>query len=207
MLLSMASLVLHTDVILLTLIASRIFNVDALSRVIYRVFDITHFLDLHLDFGLVSALSSGIKGAIHIRQELELVFNKPGQSKLVSTVAKAAKAKSMPQEVSATVVRLIPWPSLLSDRVTMPCTGIADIENAAQRLAAQPNPGREAMGNTSLYRFLSDDQWLESRMRLGIERGFEAILKDRLGAEELQALKDVFFQLLYRSGFGGRMRG
>ena len=89
----------------------------------------------------------------------------------------------------------------------MPCTGIADIENAAQWLATQPGPGREAMGNTSVYRFLSDEQMLEVQARLGAEIGFEAILKDKLGAEELQALKDVFFQTLYRSEFGGRMPG
>lgn len=108
MLLSMASLILlYTDVILLTHIASHIFKADALTRVIYRVFDITHFLDVHPDFGLVSALSSVNEGAVLIRQELELVFKKPGQSKLVSPTAKAGKAKSMLQELFATVVRLI----------------------------------------------------------------------------------------------------
>ena len=62
------------------------------------------------------------------------------------------------------------------------------------------------MENTSIYRFLSDEQMSEVRMRREAETGFEATLKDRLGAEELQALKDVFFQHLYRSKFGGRIR-
>ena len=43
-------------------------------------------------------------------------------------------------------------------------------------------------------------------MRQGVEIGFEALLGEELGREELRALRDVFFQLLYRPEFGGRMR-
>lgn len=56
------------------------------------------------------------------------------------------------------------------------------------------------------YRVLSDEQLLELWMRQGVEKRFDALLNDKLGREEMQALKDVFFQHLYPSEFGGRMR-
>lgn len=74
-------------------------------------------------------------------------------------------------------------------------------------LATQPLPGREAIGRTSLYRVLSDEQLSEIQMRQGAEVGFDGLLEDMLGGEELLKLKDGFFQHLYRSEFGGRMHG
>lgn len=61
------------------------------------------------------------------------------------------------------------------------------------------------MGDTSLYRILSDERMWEIWMRQGAEIGFDLLLKDELGGEELHALKDVFFQHLCRSEFGGRI--
>ena len=63
------------------------------------------------------------------------------------------------------------------------------------------------MRQNPLHRVISDEQWLELCMRLGVEVGFDELLNDELGGEELQALKDVFFQFLYRLGLGKRMRG
>lgn len=62
------------------------------------------------------------------------------------------------------------------------------------------------MGQGSLYRTLSEEQMLEIWMRQGVEIGFDALLGEELGREELRALRDVFFQLLYRAEFGGRIR-
>ena len=36
--------------------------------------------------------------------------------------------------------------------------------------------------------------------------GFDELLKDELGGDELRALKDIFFRLLYRSDLGDRVR-
>lgn len=63
------------------------------------------------------------------------------------------------------------------------------------------------MGRTSLYRVLSDEQMLEVWMRQGAGMGFDALLQNELCGEELRALKDMFFQLLYPGEFGGRIRG
>ena len=62
------------------------------------------------------------------------------------------------------------------------------------------------MGQASIYRTLSEEQMLEIWMRQGVEIGFDALLGEELGGDELQALRDVFFQLLYRPEFGDRMR-
>ena len=62
------------------------------------------------------------------------------------------------------------------------------------------------MRHTPLHRVISDEQWRELCMRLGVEVGFDELLKEDLGGEELQALKDVFFQFLYRLDLGTRMR-
>ena len=43
-------------------------------------------------------------------------------------------------------------------------------------------------------------------MRQGVEIGFDALLGEELGRDELRALRDVFFQLLYRPEFGDRIR-
>ena len=61
------------------------------------------------------------------------------------------------------------------------------------------------MEQNPLHRVVSDEQWRELCMRLGVELGFDELLKDDLEGEELQALKDVFFQFLYRLGLGQRM--
>ena len=62
------------------------------------------------------------------------------------------------------------------------------------------------MGQASLYRVLSEEQMLEIWMRQGVELGFDALLGEELGRDELRALKDVIFQLLYRPEFGDRIR-
>ena len=62
------------------------------------------------------------------------------------------------------------------------------------------------MGQASLYRTLSEEQMLEICMRQGVEMGFDALLGEELGHDELRGLKDVFFRLLYRPEFGDRMR-
>lgn len=53
-----------------------------------------YFLSHHPDFGLVNALTLDGEGQMHIRQELELVFHKPGMFKLMFPTSKAATAKS-----------------------------------------------------------------------------------------------------------------
>lgn len=80
------------------------------------------------------------------------------------------------------------------------------MENDAQRLANQPRPGRDASGQDFLSRILSDEQKLEIRLRQVIEMRFDELLKDELGGEELRALKDVFFRLIYRSDLGSRVQ-
>ena len=62
------------------------------------------------------------------------------------------------------------------------------------------------MDRASIYRTLSEEQMLEIWMRQGVEIGFEALLGEELGRDELRALRDVFFQLLYRPEVGDRMR-
>ena len=62
------------------------------------------------------------------------------------------------------------------------------------------------MIHTPLHRVVSDEQWLELCMRLGVEVGFDELVKDDLGGEERQALKDVLFRFLYRLDLGTRMR-
>lgn len=80
------------------------------------------------------------------------------------------------------------------------------MENDAQSLATQPRPGRDASGQDFLSRILSDEQKLEIWLRQDIEMGFDELLKDGLGREELRALKDVFFRLIYRSDLGSRIQ-
>ena len=75
---------LHIGWALLTFIASHIFKGDSLSRMIYRIFNIDHFLHRLPNFGLVDAFTYDEEGAKHTHQELELVFNKPGEFKLVN---------------------------------------------------------------------------------------------------------------------------
>lgn len=55
-----------------------------------------YFLDLHPDFGLVKALTLDDEGRMHINEELELVFNKPGGFKLVFFTLEDAKVKTIP---------------------------------------------------------------------------------------------------------------
>lgn len=86
-------------------------------------------------------------------------------------------------------------------------SGIPAVEAAAEWVATQPLPGRETRGHNLLYRVVSDEQWLELCMRLGVEVGFDELVKDDLGGEERQALKDVLFRFLYRLALGTRMRG
>ena len=62
------------------------------------------------------------------------------------------------------------------------------------------------MGQNFLYLLVSEEQLLELWMRRGMETRFDELLGDELGGEELRGLKDVFFQSLYRSEFGGRIR-
>ena len=61
------------------------------------------------------------------------------------------------------------------------------------------------MGKTFLYRVVSDEQLSELWIRNGVEIGFVELLKDQLGGEELRALEDVFFRLLYWTELGNRM--
>lgn len=80
------------------------------------------------------------------------------------------------------------------------------VENAAQWLATQPRPERDASGQDILSRILSDEQKLEIGLRQVIEMDFNELLKDELGGKELRALKDVFFRLMYRSDLGSRVQ-
>lgn len=84
--------------------------------------------------------------------------------------------------------------------------GISAVEDSAKWLATQPRPRQEAMGPVSLYRILSEEQVLEIWMRNGVEIGFDALLGEKLDSEVLRALREVFFQLLYRLKFGDRIR-
>ena len=85
--------ILHIDWALLTFIANHIFKRDSLSRMIYRVFNIDHFLHQLPNFGLVNAFTYDEEGAKHTHQELELVFNKPGKRKLVASPAASTDFK------------------------------------------------------------------------------------------------------------------
>lgn len=80
------------------------------------------------------------------------------------------------------------------------------MENDAQRLATQPHPGRDASGQHFLSQILLDEQKLEIWLRHVIEMRFDELLKNELGGEELRALKDVFFRLIYRSDLGSRVQ-
>lgn len=86
-----SQVIIWIDVYLLTHIASLIFKADSLARTMYRGFDIVHFLDLHPDYGLENPPNFNGTGAMHIHQELELVFNKPGWSKLVPHIQKPSR--------------------------------------------------------------------------------------------------------------------
>ena len=70
-------------VMLLTVVASYIFQTDTLSRIIYRVFDVDLFLTHNPSYGLVSTLTLDREGAMHIAEEKELMFNRPGNSILI----------------------------------------------------------------------------------------------------------------------------
>lgn len=62
------------------------------------------------------------------------------------------------------------------------------------------------MGTTFLHQVVSGEQLSELWIRNRVEKGFVELLKDELGGKELRALKDVFFNSLYRMEFGGRMQ-
>ena len=75
----------------LKLIASRVFKPDSLARIIYKTFDIDHFLKHQPDYGVVKPISLDAEGAKSMRQELELVFNKTGRSKTVCPISEPSK--------------------------------------------------------------------------------------------------------------------
>ena len=60
------------------MIASHVFNSASLARIIYTTFSIDHFLKHQPDFGVMKPINLDGEGAKRMRQELELVFNKPG---------------------------------------------------------------------------------------------------------------------------------
>lgn len=62
-------------------------------------------------------------------------------------------------------------------------------------------PSRE-----SLYRVLSPEQLREIYLRHGIDLLFEKALEGLLPRATIKALKQVFFEKLYRLEFGGRVR-
>lgn len=65
-------------IMLLIVVASNVFQTDALSRIIYRVFDVDLFLTHYPSYGLVSTLTLDREVAMHIAEEKELVFKKSG---------------------------------------------------------------------------------------------------------------------------------
>ena len=158
-------------------------------------------------YGLVKTWTADEEGLARMRQELELVFIVPGQFKPMSPVSNPPELNSHRRKhPRLRYVRSLRRSQCLT-RYWPRSTGIAAVEDAARRLATLPRPGREAMGQGSLYRLVSQEQLLEIWMRHGAEIGFDELLKDELGGEELRALKEVFFQFLYRLEIGGRMRG
>ena len=78
----------------LTIIASHVFRADALARVIYKVFSLDYFLQQNPDYGLLKTLTLDEEGAKRIHQEMQLVFYKPGELKLVSPKSRIVNAKS-----------------------------------------------------------------------------------------------------------------
>ena len=85
-------------------------------------------------------------------------------------------------------------------------TGIAAVVQATEWLTAQPRPGREAFEGHFLHRVLSDEQILELELRIGVELGFEELVKAELTDAEIRGLNDVFFGLLYPLSVGRRIR-
>ena len=76
---------------LLKWIANRVFNPSSLARIIYRTFDIDYFLKHRPDYGIVKPINLDDEGAESMRQELELVFNKPGWFKTVYPTSEPSK--------------------------------------------------------------------------------------------------------------------
>ena len=77
--------------VLLKLIASRVFNPDSLARIIYSIFYLDHFLKHQPEYGVVKPISLDNEGAKRMRQELALVFNKPGWFQTVCTISGPSK--------------------------------------------------------------------------------------------------------------------
>lgn len=65
---------------LLTLIAHLVFKPNALSRIMHKARDLEVLLQNRPDVGLIQKISSMKDGAVRLREEIVVVFDKPGRS-------------------------------------------------------------------------------------------------------------------------------
>ena len=84
--------------------------------------------------------------------------------------------------------------------------GIRAIEEVLQSLSAQSRPTVDLSEADPVCHLLSDEQLQELWLRNGAEMVFEEVLKASLAPSDLQELKRVMFQKLYRLTFGVRGR-
>lgn len=84
--------------------------------------------------------------------------------------------------------------------------GIRAIEEVVQSLSAQPRPTVDLSEADPVCHLLSDEQLQELWLRNGAEMVFEEVLEASLAPSDLQELKRVMFQKLYRLTFGIRAR-
>ena len=69
-------------------------SLTIIDRVIYKVFSLDYFLQQNPDYWLLKTLTIDEEGAKRIHQEMQLVFYKPGELKLVSPKSRIVNAKS-----------------------------------------------------------------------------------------------------------------
>ena len=84
--------------------------------------------------------------------------------------------------------------------------GIRAIEEVVQSLSARPRPAVDLSEADPVCHLLSDEQLQELWLRNGAEMVFEEVLEASLAPSDLQELKRVMFQKLYRLTFGIRAR-
>ena len=84
--------------------------------------------------------------------------------------------------------------------------GIRAIEEVVQTLSAQPRPTVDASDAEFLRQFLSEEELLELWLRNYAAMVFEEVLGGSLAPSDLQELKRVMFQEMYRLSLGVRAR-